>query len=274
MIRLETPHGWLLITHQDHARLAGTFAEHWGNTRFAAPEPREAIIEAVRCHDDGWAARDAAPSITPDGLPSAFSRDLVGTYAAFEEVGLEDYLAVRGAATEAVAARNPYAAILVSMHTTNLLTAQMDPSSLSPAGRALHAAFVDGQRRRQAGLAATLRTDATWAPFVTDSTLDRAFRFLQWCDNLSLICCSAFPKTAQLRHAHPDRLGHPVTFTCQPTNGGSAFRVSPGPFTADTLQVSIPCRTIPGPRFPDNSALRSAWSSAPLDHLTLTITQA
>jgi hypothetical protein len=40
-------------------------------------------------------ARDAAPQITRQGKPSAFSTKLVGKYSAFEEIDLADYLAVR-----------------------------------------------------------------------------------------------------------------------------------------------------------------------------------
>ena len=34
MLRLETETGWWLVTHPDHARLAGAFAERWGNDVF------------------------------------------------------------------------------------------------------------------------------------------------------------------------------------------------------------------------------------------------
>ena len=126
MIRKELPDGWLLVTHGEHARLAGLFAEAWGNAQFAAPEPRAAILCAVASHDDGWAARDAAPFLTKAAVPEAFTKDLVGSYSAFEEIDLPAYLRVRGEATATVAARNPFASIVVSMHTVNLLTEQAD----------------------------------------------------------------------------------------------------------------------------------------------------
>ena len=31
MIRIQTPEGYLLVGHQEHARLAGRFAARWGN---------------------------------------------------------------------------------------------------------------------------------------------------------------------------------------------------------------------------------------------------
>ena len=35
MLRMESETGWWLITHPDHARLAGEFAAAWGNAHFA-----------------------------------------------------------------------------------------------------------------------------------------------------------------------------------------------------------------------------------------------
>lgn len=80
MIRLEDNDHWLLLGHADHAALAGEFARHWKNARFAPPNPFAHILDAVSRHDDSWKTRDALPELTPGGHPSAFSRELVGTY--------------------------------------------------------------------------------------------------------------------------------------------------------------------------------------------------
>ena len=103
MLRLETETGWWLVTHPDHARLAGAFAERWGNDRFLPPEPRASVLKGIARHDDGWLARDAKPQITRQGKPSAFSTELVGKYSAFEEIDLADYLAVRDRAVRLIA---------------------------------------------------------------------------------------------------------------------------------------------------------------------------
>ena len=117
MLRLETETGWWLVTHPDHARLAGAFAERWGNDRFLPPEPRVNVLRGIARHDDGWIARDSSPQITRQGKPSAFSVELVGKYSGFEEIDLADYLAVRDSAVREIAAQDPYAALLISMHT-------------------------------------------------------------------------------------------------------------------------------------------------------------
>jgi hypothetical protein len=132
MLRVQTDTGWWLITHGDHARLAAAFASHWGNSMFTPPHPRREVLDAIRVHDDGWAARDAHPGITRQGKPAAFSEELVGKYSAFEEIDLADYLSVREAALDEVEARSAYAALLVSMHTYNLLTERADRSTIAP----------------------------------------------------------------------------------------------------------------------------------------------
>ena len=120
MLRQETDTGYWLVTHPDHAHLAGAFAEHWGNEQIRrGPEPRAHVMKGISQHDDGWASRDAAPQITRQGKPSAFSVELVGKYSAFEEIDLKDYLAVRDRAVRLAAAEDAYAGLLISMHTYN-----------------------------------------------------------------------------------------------------------------------------------------------------------
>src|SRR5260221_3645365 len=133
MLRLKSDTGWWLVSHVDHARLAGMFAIHWGNDRFVRPEPRDDVMLGISTHDDGWELRDSAPEITKQGKPSAFSSELVGKYSAFEEIDLRDYLAVRSRAVRLIAAEDAYAALLISMHTYSLLNDHADRSTIAPA---------------------------------------------------------------------------------------------------------------------------------------------
>jgi hypothetical protein len=263
MIRIEEDAGWILITHPDHARLAGQFAEHWGNAEFAPPEPRADILAAVYRHDDAWAARDAQPKLTREGRPSAFSRELVGAYSAFEEMDLADYLAVRGRAAASIAADNPYAALIVSMHTVDLLSEQSDPSRLGAADRALLTTFIADQRRWQSELVLP-------AGHAAPGTRHRAFEFLQACDSLSLSVCVRYPKPIPLRHRHPDRHGTLQPLVCTPL-GQDTYRITPYPFAPDALRLEVPCRRIAGRTFPDAAAFGAAVAAAPQTALAVTI---
>src|SRR5918996_3103727 len=70
MIRRDADGEFLLIAQHDHALVAGVLAEHFGNQRFAQPEPRDATIRGVSLHDSGWPLHDDEPTINPRGLPS------------------------------------------------------------------------------------------------------------------------------------------------------------------------------------------------------------
>ncbi|ATC65614.1 hypothetical protein CMV30_17605 [Nibricoccus aquaticus] len=262
MIRKELPDGWLLVTHGEHARLAGLFAEAWGNAQFASPEPRADILFAVAAHDDGWAARDAAPFLTKAAIPEAFTKDLVGSYAAFEEIDLPAYLRVRGEATAAVAERNPFAAIVVSMHTVNLLTEQADLSTIRPDHRPLHADFVAAQRAFQLEMAARLNA--------SQGALDRAFRFLQTCDNLSLIACAGYEQPRTLRHSHTDRAGQLHSFSCTPESPG-VFKITPSPFREKELTFPFKARRLKQHTFASIDDYRATLAATPYETIAITL---
>lgn len=270
MIRIETETGWILIEHIEHARLAGCFAAHWGNADFAPPEPRGDILAAVDRHDDAWASRDADPVLTSQGRPGAFSTELVGRYSAFEEIDLEDYLAVRGRASDMVAAENPYAALIISMHTVDLLTKRADLTGLSEADRELHRSFISAQLLRQSELAASIGRRPGYAVSVMPGLLLRAFEFLQACDSLSLSVCVRYPSPIALRHTHPRRDGSLTAIECIPL-GGDAYRVSPYPFDNDELVLGLAGRSLNGKTFATHEAFRRAYGDAPACRLNLRI---
>src|ERR1700736_5184367 len=187
MLRLQSKSGWWLVTHVDHAHLAGAFAEKWGNERFLAPEPRERVLRGVHAHDDGWAARDQQPQITRQGNPGAFSVELVGKYSAFEEIDLADYLAVRDRAVRLIAAEDPYAAVLISMHTFSLLSEHADRSTIAPAELPLLDQFLDQQKAFQQALLQEIAADPRFTPpQTTEAAILDHFRLLQATDYLSL----------------------------------------------------------------------------------------
>lgn len=265
MIRAETDSHWLLITHPDHARLAGQFADAWGNELFPQPHPFEAVQYAVYHHDDGWLARDANPSLTPAGIPEAFTRDLVGAYSAFEEIDLPNYLKVRGDATAAVAEQDSAAGILVSMHTVNLLTEQADLDTIQPEHREPHRSFVQGQRDWQQSEQTKLG--------LADDFLQRGFEFLQACDNLSLIACSGYDEPRVLRHTHPDRDGTRHEIHCIPVDHHT-WKLDPWPFGADTLEFELPVRMIEKSAFSDQVSYQEAFAATSPDSVKIRLIRA
>lgn len=271
MLRLETETGYWLITHPDHARLAGAFATRWGNALFARPEPREHVLHGIHAHDDGWAARDLSPSITRQGKPSAFSRDLVGKYSAFEEIDLADYLAVRERAVEQVQATDPYAALLVSMHTYNLLTAHADRATIASAQLPLLDAFLERQLQHQDDLRSRIRRNPELASDRTsDTTIMNNFRLLQACDNLSLLSCVAFTKPATLLHPLPTNDGGTSAIAVS-SIAPRHFRLEPYPFDVADIQFEVPGRHVEGHVFESSAELSAKFAVAKSEGLTIIV---
>jgi hypothetical protein len=272
MLRLETETGWWLVTHPDHANLAGAFATHWGNEIFAAPEPRTNVLLGIHVHDDGWGPRDAAPTITKQGKPSAFSSELVGKYSAFEEIDLADYLTVRERAVQQIASRDAYAALLVSMHTYNLLTARADRTTIAPAQLPLLNRFLARQRDLQDILRTNillLASANTTEEAITNQIQDN-FRLLQATDNLSLLTCVDYAAPATLLHPMRKTDGTQSEIQVAP-QGNRTFRLTPYPFAKPTLTLTFPARHITGKTFATSAELQRQFTTAPIEQLSVTI---
>jgi hypothetical protein len=273
MLRLESETGWWLVTHVDHAHLAGAFAAQWGNDLFLAPEPRERVLRGIATHDDGWAARDQQPQITRQGKPSAFSAELVGKYSAFEEIDLSDYLAVRERAVRLVAEVDAYAALLVSKHTYNLLTARADRTTIQPDQLPLLDTFLARQFQFQQDLQDRLARDKELAPGeISPERIENHFRLLQATDNLSLLSCVDYARPADLLHALPLRAGGAQRIAVE-SLGERHFRLAPYPFAASPLEFTLPARHIEGKHFTSAEEFQEKFNGAALVPLSVTTTR-
>jgi Protein of unknown function (DUF3891) len=273
MLRLETESGWWLVTHPDHARLAGAFAEKWGNKEFIPPEPRRQVLLGIATHDDGWVARDAQPQITRRGVPSAFSIELVGKYSAFEEIDLADYLAVRGRAVSDVAEANPYAALLVSLHTYNLLTERADRSTIAIEQLPLLDTFLERQRDLQQDLHTRISMDERYSvDEISWPRIEDHFRLLQATDNLSLLSCVDYRSSASLLHPLPTARGEHREVAVE-SLGNRHFRLTPYPFSEPELTFKLPVRHVEGKRFESAAELQELFHAAPISELLVTITK-
>jgi hypothetical protein len=271
MLRLETETGWWLVTHPDHARLAAAFAERWGNERFLPPEPREHVLRGIARHDDGWAARDAEPQITRQGKPSAFSVELVGKYSAFEEIDLEDYLSVRDRAVRLIAAEDPYAAILISMHTYSLLHDHADRSTIAPAQLPLLDRFLEQQKAFQTSLRAQIAANPGFTPDQTsESAILDHFRLLQASDYLSLLTCVDFRQPAHLLHPLPLRNGGHIPVQVRAI-APRHFVLDPYPFPEGSLTFRFPARHVKGKIFPEAAELQREFHQTPAETLSVTV---
>jgi hypothetical protein len=272
VLRFETSDGWWLVTHPDHAHLAGEFASHWGNAFFAAPEPRERVLRAIYRHDDGWRGRDAMPMVTKAGKPAAFSLELVGKYSAFEEIDLAAYLKVRREAVQLIAQEEPYAAILISMHTYNLLSERADRGTIRTEDLPFLDEFLVEQKTLQRALRERLLEDGEMdADYLTLESLDKHFQLLQACDNLSLLSCVDFDGDANLLHALPLKSGGASEVKVERV-GERSFRLTPYPFAEQKIVFKLRARYVPGTSFASNEELKAALDAAKYEELDVTVT--
>ena len=272
MLRMETTDGWWLVTHPDHAHLAGEFASAWGNELFAPPEPREHVLRGIYAHDDGWRERDRDPMVTRQGKPAAFSTELVGKYSAFEEIDLVGYLAVRRQAVQLMAKEDPYAAILISMHTHNLLSERADRSTIRVEDLPWLDAFLVEQLTLQRALRDQLLAEGRLAAeYLTPESLHRYFRMLQACDNLSLLSCVDYGGEATLLHPLAMRGGGASEVQVQRV-GERSFRLSPYPLAEPEMKFRLRARFVAGKSFASSKELKQKLDTAKMEEIEVSVT--
>lgn len=150
---------FLLIRQHDHGLVSGCFAEHWAEEF----HPREETIYAIRSHDLAWEALDQTIRWnTAEERPYAFT-----DYPAAEK------LAAYKRGIDRIEQADPYAACLCSMHYTSFIDGRSD---------ALGQRFAVAEFRRQVRLQKEMPPDHS-------GHLERNFRLLQVCDDLSLFVC-------------------------------------------------------------------------------------
>lgn len=218
---------WTAITQPAHAHLAGQVVRAW------APQVSEDVALAVEQHDVPWTEWDRTPPLH-EGRP-----------AAFFEAPLEPRLRIWGGVADRLVAQNPYAALLVSLHATNIHTRYMAPDAQPQA-------FLAQQRRDQDALLEVL-------PGATREQAERDADLLFAIDALSLTLC----------HDWDARELPPVdgTLITLAPAGGGVYTMNPWPLRVDGLTVGVHARTL-SERFQDEAALHRALAAAPNERRT------
>jgi len=234
--------GVVAIGQPAHAWVSGQLARAWGNERFGAVEPREAVCLAAEQHDVGMAAWEVRPTFNErTGLPRSFM-----------ELSLDEHLEIWWRAAPLVVPQSPYAAALVSMHGTALYE-RRDLARLSAEDADRVRAFLAGQRELQERLLAGL---------AADPALVRRNQRLVWTwDSLSLALLLDWP---------------PYELTGVPTAAGEISvtvrdgTVEPWPFATASVTVRCEGRRLAGP-YEGEEAMRAALAAAPWETVTVTL---
>jgi hypothetical protein len=247
----QTGSGVICITQDAHASIAGQLAHFWGSEHFGAPAPREALELAAERHDDGMRDFDRAPGLDPaTGAPYTYLTMPRDTHLHSWERG-----------TSALAEISPYAAVLVSMHRTELLVRHRRSrlgALLDRGGRA----HLRWQRRLRRRLLDSLRADRVWAGFTTPEILERNRRLLRSWDRISLNLC--LPMLPSVVHGVPSAEGIEDLVLREHAGGAT---VDPWPFTREGVEVSAEGRLLEA-RFEDEDEMRAALDAAPMQTLS------
>ena len=266
MIRREVGGEYFLITQDDHAKIAGELARHFGNAKFARPEPWQEVIDGVSLHDAGWPLHDDCPTLNPAGLPiDVFESTRVIAFRVWQASG------------DRARAAGAYADLLVSLHNLSLSVI----ATTQPAGN--HEKFTTSrmteqfelnkfqhreierqeQLRKELGMSTDRPLKFGLAFAHTDEDEDRLlfnFRLLQAMDMCSLgLCCTSVPsfRTSDVL----TRVGG-ETIQLSLERDGNNLRVDPWPFARQTIDVRIPFKRVRAGAFKSEEEFRDAFASS------------
>ncbi|PSN19432.1 DUF3891 domain-containing protein [filamentous cyanobacterium CCP5] len=232
--------GWEIIYHRAHALLAAQIAGFWnfgeGNHRLYE------TIAAIAHHDDlekEW----EDDQLTKAGAPLDFS---------LERENSVDQL-VRHA--EEALYKGRWVAMLISMHLCFLNQGKQEDPEI--------AVFLKDQRQRQAQWRDQLG--------IKKDRAERAYRFMRWCDRLSLILCQRqIPMGGRKLEitVGPDGQDYSIY------QESSQLHITPWPFAAKECEVTMDAVYLSQLQFKSNQELTQALKEAPRQVLSWTFTKA
>ena len=239
----------LLVLQIDHSRVAGHLAAHWGNTRFAVPNPYASMVLAAQEHDNGWWDWEIKPTLNTDGYPL----DYIGSAMVLGSVWLDQH----HNGIDRVARQDPYAGFIVSMHAEGLLTQGMGllPYTYDYSDDPVVQEFIEGQKTDRAKLLEDTRQRDEYGQLASDEHLWTNFKLMEVFDQFGQFLCNRHPLNSTDRKNGPtNKLSstpvpvapgqEDVTLTVDVQDETRAI-VQPYPFDVNPLVVSFPGRLVP-----------------------------
>jgi len=242
--------GWMLIRQIDHAAHCGKLSQAWRSGPHGPDSISPAIEHAAGRHDLGWTEIDLHPEIDHEGKPMNFTQ--------IDEVRHTQFYS---GAVRTIAATDPFAAYLVSLHASGLYSRRyawaglkpVDWTAIGPHGKNL----LVGERRFRAELATRLQPEE-----VEFEIAWRSYMLLETLDYLSLLTCFGFESTGC--SPVPTISGQWEQIAVRRL-GPFEVELRPFPFPGDRLELDVECRHVAQELFADHAELRSAVAAAPLE---------
>jgi len=280
MIRREEKGKYFLIRQDDHATLAGELAKRIGAPPFESvlsvnPVAGAKALTAVTMHDAGWPIHDNVPTLNNRLVP----RDVF-------ESKHDMAIAVWTASGDRASAVDPYAGLLVSLHSLSLSAFALAEVMVHVSRKAVAYTrerfdlnrFQHNEIERQTALRQLLgfATDlplnyglAAPGASAQEDLLAYHFRVLQGMDRISLaLCCTKSPFDWIELSPTP---GQPLTRVRLKRVGDRGLVVSPWIFDQPRLTFAIAARVLPAQQFKTEAAFQDAMVSAPTETLEFSV---
>ncbi|GAB3182012.1 DUF3891 family protein [Telluribacter humicola] len=230
MIVKTIPEGWEVIYQRAHGLLAAQLANHW-KVADRPPYWTQTLI-AIAEHDDGMAESQSQENMTKAGAPRHFK---LLKYSATQYRNV----------MEIAASKSRWNALMTSMHLSFLY------GDIKHEDKELEE-FLKEQEQYQKRLMKELG--------VHKKKAELAYKFVEWCDALSLLLCMDKMQSEQRRmdiSKGPDGTMYQLW---QDTSG--AMRVDPWPFEKNRFDVEVEFRHLHQLKFDSVEQLNSALVKA------------
>ena len=257
----------MLVLQIDHSRVAGLLAAHWGNDQFDVPRPYSSMVLAAQEHDNGWYDWEIRPTLGLDGHPLDYigSRDHMGSMV---------WLDFQRGGVERVAAQDPYAGYIASMHISGLLTQGMGllPYMKDYTGDTEVAEYLEQQGQFRQGLLQDIRSADETAQEASDEHLWNNFKLMEIYDQMAQFICNRYPlnNTDRKNGPSPAMSNTPVPTMAGRDDVGMAVEVqdesraivTPYPFDVDPLEITFQGRLVPRGPYADREDFLKHFYSA------------
>lgn len=244
MLIVDRGEAWTAITQPAHAWLAGQLARSWGTRDIAPPEPRADVCLGIEQHDVAWVAYDRRPPLHAE----------TGRAASFIEAPIRERHLIWHDAPERVLAQSPWAALLVSLHGTNIHTRYVSVDHLPAEDADIVRGYLADQRALQDRLIAIAGT--------TRAAAERQAELLFALDALSLSLCHGWPEREL-----PAVDGVVIRYL---PSGEREALLDPWPFAEPQVRATLGARTLTE-RFTDEEPMQAALANAPSEHRSYTL---
>lgn len=232
MIVKSIPVGWEVIYQRAHGLLAAELAFHW-KVAERPPYFMQTLL-AIAEHDDGLAESRTPENLTEAGAPKHFK--LLGRSA-------QQYRNVMEISTS----KSRWNALMTSMHMTFLYEdKKYEDQDIEQ--------FIEEQHVYQKELLKELE--------ISRKEAEKAYRFVEWCDALSLLLCMEQIQPEQRRmdiSTGPDGTMHQIW-----QDEKERLRVEPWPFEPDSFTVEVEYREVPQLQFKNADELDEGLRQAPI----------